>query len=224
MATPAAQAGGPSRTDGDVDMPAAYVFTPPAKIQVCNDKDGFALFDFDPLKHYLAQPPFHGLADGHKYYGVNVVDEAMFGIQVRDDAALFFRGIEVPLDDKALLFSFPSLKNICYPADRAARAISEHAAWHLERSEEVSNHVKEDTRMLAKVKEPRCFDGNGIDPATDLSIWLWEFKDYLDITRVPDANKATKCRLMPMCVANPHGSAPASHIEVLFILAARGPT
>lgn len=176
--------------DGDDHMTdISYVFKPPAKILV-DLGDELVYMDRDATKHYIPQPPTE--EGDFLMYLVSSEDRVLSRIQVSEDGRVFFKGHHVPEVDRACLNSFSALKNVCLAADRAAKATQEKSADWLAHGQQVSKpSPKDDMKMFAKVKEPRCFDGAGKDPAADLSIWLWEVKDYLSITNVPEASKAT---------------------------------
>jgi hypothetical protein len=167
----------------------AYVFTPPANIVVDDGDAGFKIINRDPTKHYVEQVPAPSSTDKYKYYLVSVEDADMSNIQIREDGALYFKGRPVSYQNRSTLHNFSALRAVCHASEYAAQAAEVQKQQEHRHGE--NKRTRNGSLITAKVREPRHFDGTSKDPATDISIWLWEIKDYLDITNVPETHKAT---------------------------------
>lgn len=168
---------------------APFVFTPPLKVLVDDGKGDIVAVDRDPSRHFVRM---EGQGSG-SWYSPMPFDPVLCFCQVFDDGSVHYKHEPIPVADRSLLSNLPALRTACkvWEAAQANAKAKARPEYELNAESSTGKRARDDAPTV-RIKPPREWNGecaNG-DIASDLAVWLWEVKDYLQLTNTPPDRQA----------------------------------
>lgn len=190
-----------SNTDvEDVDMNGPVIFTPPEKIWLENAQGQVVEVPRDPLRHFVEASSRRTQTELYYWYNVIPTDDVLSKCRIlKDGAVVLYQDQPVPITNLSTIANIPALKSICLAWDAAHAAARADAKFTHDSNIEVGKKRPRDDAPAVRIKSPREWTGkcSSGDVASDLAVWMWEVKDYLQLTNTaPDRQAGIAASLL----------------------------
>lgn len=200
MADPLTESAVANAVSQDADMlEAPFVFEPPSKF-FAEDEHGKPIeLERDPAKHYVEFTSRRTQTESYKWYIAMVGDPVLNFCSILEDGSVQYmrQPLRIP---RSALYNLATLRSMCVLWSDAQAATKAVAKQTLDMNTEVSTGKRpRDDAPSVRIKPPREWIGKSTsgDIASDLAVWLWEVKDYLQLTNIsPDRQAGVAASLL----------------------------